>query len=590
MLKTQLNNYRNLIDISGIWKFKVDKENIGESSKWELGFSEDSEIAVPGSWNEQLDNLDLLHYVGKAWYAKNIFIPNSFSDETIWIRFDSVDFHSKLWINGKLIGKHDFGYLPFDFDISEFVTCGEENSIVLSVDNQLHDDTIPQGIYAQYYIDENRLRDETFPASRFDFPPNGGIHRPVYIYTTPKIFIEDITVKTKIISPNSSKVSLQLETSEEFKGKVEIKITDDKTVYSEIFNYNSNSNSYEFDVTDIKLWGLGEPNLYKFTITLLNEDIKIDSYNLHVGFREIEIKGKDFLLNGKPIYMQGFGKHEDFPAFGKGFNYQSLVKDFSLMKWISANSFRTSHYPYAEEVFEMADRHGFLVIDEVPAVSLDFRKVNEGTLKSHKEFVKKLITRDKNHPSVIAWAVGNEPNLVGEPSYYDGRGEKYWKEVFQTARDIDETRPITVPNCQKGGVDDPVFLFSDFLSINRYYGWYEHPGQLEYGVQVLEKEMDTIWEKYKKPMMMTEFGADTIEGAHSISDQMFTEEYQSKYLEMYIKLIRSKEYFFGEHVWNFADFRTPQHFRRVIFNRKGVFTRTREPKLAAFKLKELWSK
>ncbi len=589
MLKPQLNNYRDIINISGIWKFNVDKNNAGEENKWFKGFNEDSEIAVPGSWNEQLDNLDLLHYVGKAWYAKNIFIPKNFKFKKLWIRFDSVDFHSKVWINGNLIGKHNFGYLPFDFEISEFVQYGEENLIVLSVDNQLYDDTIPQGIDAQYYIDEKRLREETFPAARFDFPPNGGIHRPVYIYTTPQVFIEDITIKTKLTSADSSKVSLQVILNEKFIGQVEINISDKKNIHSQKFNSDSNSSIFEFDVNNIKLWDLGEPNLYKFNIKLFNDSGVVDSYSTQVGFREIKIKGKDFLLNGKPVYMKGFGKHEDFPAFGKGFNYQSLVKDFSLMKWISANSFRTSHYPYAEEVLEMADRQGFLVIDEVPAVSLDFRKVNEGTLESHKKFIKKLIDRDKNHPSVIAWAVGNEPNLVGEPSYYDGRGEKYWKEVFQTARDIDNTRPITVPNCQKGGVDDPVFLFSDFITINRYYGWYEHPGQLEYGVEVLEKEMDVIWEKYQKPIMMTEFGADTIEGAHSISDQMFTEEYQAKLLEMYIKLLRSKDYNIGEHVWNFADFRTPQHFRRVIFNRKGVFTRTREPKLAAFKLKELWS-
>ncbi|VAX25419.1 beta-glucuronidase [hydrothermal vent metagenome] len=590
MLKPRLNNHRNLIDISGLWKFKVDRNNKGEEKGWNKGFSEDSEIAVPGSWNEQLDNLDLLHYVGKAWYAKHIFIPKHFEFNRLWIRFDSVDFHSKLWINGILIGENNFGYLPFDFEITEFVECGKENLVILSVDNKLSDNTIPQGINTHYYADEKRPRDETFPAARFDFPPNGGIHRPVYIYTTPKIFIDDISIKTKLTNYDSAKVLLQLSTNETFNGEVEINISKDKTVFSKKFNVNSNNSSLEFDVNNIKLWGLGNPNLYKLTATLFYENEEIDNYTLQFGFREIEVKDNQLLLNGKPVYMQGFGKHEDFPVFGKGFNYQSLVKDFSLMKWMKANSFRTSHYPYAEEVMEMADREGFLVIDEVPAVSLDFRKVNGGTLKSHKEFTKKLIARDKNHPSVIAWALGNEPNLVGNPDYFNGEAEKYWKEVFQIARELDDTRLLTVPNCQKAGINDPVFLFSDFISINRYYGWYEHPGQIEYGVEVLEKEMDEIWNKYHKPIIMTEFGTDTIAGEHSISDQMFTEEYQSKFIEKYIELLRSKDYVIGEHVWNFADFRTPQHFRRVIMNRKGVFTRTREPKLAAFKLKELWSK
>jgi len=589
MLKPKFNNYRNLFDISGIWKFKVDRNNEGKKNQWYNGFTADSEIAVPGSWNEQLDNLNLLNYIGKAWYAKNIFIPKHFRKEKIWIRFDSVDFHSKLWLNGELIGNNEFGYLPFDFEISEFIKHGEENLLVLSVDNMLTDNTIPQGIQAEYYKNENRLRDETYPPARFDFSPNGGIHRPVYIYTTPQVFIEDIIIKTKLTSEDSSKVSLQINTNAKIKGELHIGISGNESIYEETVELNSDSISLEFAVDGIRLWGLKEPNLYNLSVELVSENKTIDNYSLSIGFREIEIKGTDFLLNGKPVYMQGFGKHEDFPAFGKGFNFQSLVKDFSLMKWIHANSFRTSHYPYAEEVLEMADRNGFLIINEVPAVSLDFRKVNGNTLKNHKEFINKLVNRDKNHPSVIAWAVGNEPNLVGEDSYYDGRGEKYWREVFQTVRELDDTRPVTVPNCQRAGINDPVFLFSDFISINRYYGWYEHPGQIKYGVQLLEREMDDIWNKYHKPIMMTEFGTDTIEGAHSIADQMFTEEYQAKFIEMYIKLLRSKNYVIGEHVWNFADFRTPQHFRRMIFNRKGVFTRTREPKLAAFRLKELWS-
>jgi len=148
---------------------------------------------------------------------------------------------------------------------------------------------------------------------------------------------------------------------------------------------------------------------------------------------------------------------------------------------------------------------------------------------------------------------------------------------------------MTVPNCFRAGINDPVFEFSDIITLNRYYGWYEYPGQLEHAISLLSTEMDAVYAKYYKPVMLTEFGADTIPGLHSTSDQMFTEEYQEKFLEMYVESIRSKNYTVGEHVWNFADFRTPQHFRRVVFNMKGVFTRDRAPKNAAFKLRKIWS-
>jgi beta-glucuronidase len=178
---------------------------------------------------------------------------------------------------------------------------------------------------------------------------------------------------------------------------------------------------------------------------------------------------------------------------------------------------------------------------------------------------------------------------VGEESYYNGSGRAYWKEVFAHARSLDGTRPMIVPNCLRAGFRDPVLELSDIVCINRYYGWYEYPGRLTHAMHVLNDEMEELHRLYKKPMMMTEFGADTIAGYHSTSDQLFTEEYQEKLLTLYIELLGSKPYVVGEHVWNFADFRTPQHFRRVVLNRKGVFTRYREPKLAAFKLKTLWA-
>jgi len=266
-----------------------------------------------------------------------------------------------------------------------------------------------------------------------------------------------------------------------------------------------------------------------------------------------------------------------------------MVKDFQMMKWINANSFRTSHYPYAEEMMFYADKKGILIIDEIPAVSLDFRYVSDKNLITHKEYIQRLFERDYNHPSVIIWSLGNEPNLVGDSGYYNGKAKKYWQDIFSYSRELDPIRPKTVPNCLRAGIDDPVLELSDIVSINRYYGWYEYPGRLDCGIKVLEEELDAIFARYNKPLMMTEFGVDTLPGFHSTSDQMFTEEYQSKFIEKYIKLLRSKSFVIGEHVWNFADFRTPQNMRRVLLNMKGVFTRNRDPKAAAFLLKKIWN-
>ncbi|MFA8342476.1 MAG: beta-glucuronidase [Rhodothermaceae bacterium] len=587
MLRPQKNNYREIYDITGLWKFKADPEKIGENEKWYQNNNFSTDIAVPGSWNEQLEAEGMIHYVGTAWYSHQFFIPENYADKKIWIRFDSVDYFSKLWINGELIGENNGGFLPFDFEITKYLKLGSKNKLTLLVNNELSCDTIPQGITQKEYAEEGRLREETFPGARFDFSPYGGIHRPVKIYTTPKQFVTDIKIDTEILSSDRGKVKIEVSLSDGTADTLNIQMLgkDDAAVKS--FAVSNNAVKAEFEIENCEFWCCENPFLYELQLELLENNSIVDSYETKFGVREIKVEGTKLLLNNKEVFLKGYGKHEDFQVLGKALNMAVLVKDFSLMKWTNANSFRTSHYPYAEEWLDYADENGFLVIDEVPAVSLDFRRTTEKTLEHHKEFLRKLITRDKNHPCVIMWATGNEPNIVAEPSYYNGSGEKYWKEIYEYTKSMDP-RPITVPNCQRAGRNDPAFTYSDVLSLNRYFGWYENPGKLDEAIARMDDEMDAIAGLYGKPMIITEFGADTMAGFHSVGDQMFTEEYQSNLLERYCRLIESKDYTCGEHVWNFADFKTPQHVKRVVNNLKGVFTRTRDPKLAAFTLKKIW--
>jgi beta-glucuronidase len=589
MLYPQTNRYRTVLDLSGIWKFKVDPNNTGEAKKWFNNFDSPIEIAVPGSWNEQLEELGLLHYVGAAWYGTTICIPNEFSGRRIWLRIGSADYASKVWVNGIPAGECPNGFLPFEMDITSLVKPGEEAVLVIRVDSTLTNETIPQGVRTQDYTDEKRLREETYPPARFDFSPFGGIHRPVHLFATPKSLIHDVKVQTRILPGQKGLISVRAAVIDGNGLKLTCCIVDVSAQSTSTADVSKNEATTELSIDNCRYWSPADPHLYKLRLDLVGTHGVLDTCTVSVGVREVKIEGDRLLLNGEPVYLKGFGKHEDFAVTGKGLVLPVVVKDFQLMKWVNANSFRTSHYPYAEEIMAMADRQGFLVIDEVPANSLDMRHVNAQTLANHKEFIRKLIDRDSNHPSLIMWALGNEPNLVGEESYFDGSGREYWKDVFAYARSLDSTRPMIVPNCQRAGTNDPVFEFTDVIAINRYYGWYEYPGRLDFAIQVLDQEMELLHSKYGKPLMMSEFGADTIPGLHSTSDQLFTEQYQEKMLEMYIKLLRSKSYTVGEHVWNFADFRTPQHFRRVLLNMKGVFTRSRQPKLAAFKLKSLWA-
>jgi beta-glucuronidase len=340
---------------------------------------------------------------------------------------------------------------------------------------------------------------------------------------------------------------------------------------------------------DAQPWSPDAPVRYRLQVAVhaQGDDALIDRYEQPIGLRRIEVAGGELRLNGQPLQLRGFGMHEDFPVLGKGSNAALRVKDFELLRWIGANSFRSSHYAYAEETLDEADRRGLLVISELASVNLDFRRVTPDTLVLHQQMLAAQIARDGGHACVIAWSLTNEPGYLAEPEYRAG-SSAYFDALFHSARALDPTRPLTAANVGRNGLDDPMYAHCDFLSLNRYHGWYDMPAQLDRAEAHLRSELQTLWHRFGKPMLLTEFGADAIPGMHASSDQLFTEEFQAAFVETYWRVIASTPGCIGGHVWNFADFRTAQHHRRVQFNFKGVFTRTRDPKLAAWRLKSLW--
>jgi beta-glucuronidase len=289
-------------------------------------------------------------------------------------------------------------------------------------------------------------------------------------------------------------------------------------------------------------------------------------------------------LNGKPVFLKGFGRHEDYPGTGRYLPPSVLQKDYRNMAWVGANSFRTTHYPYSEQDLDLADRLGFLVIDETPAVGLFFKKTGlQKRLKLCRQYVQGMIQRDKNHPSVILWSLANEPHSKRPGAV------PFFKKLAELARSLDPTRPVTLVSYL--GTGEKSFEFLDLVCVNRYFGWYSEPGDLGRAIPRLSRDLEALWRKFKKPVLVTEFGADALPGSHSDPPAMFSEEYQAEMIEKYLEVIRKKPFVAGAHVWNLSDFRTAQATHRPNgMNYKGVFTRDRKPKLAAHRLRKLWKK
>lgn len=586
MLYPEITPTRYCMDLNGFWNFREDKLNQADTQQWHTGLPEPKLIAVPGSWNSQGVETEEKEFSGTGWYEKTFFVPDSFAQKNIFLNVGSVSFRAKLWINGQFVSSTDLPFLPFASDITDYIKPGEENTISIAVNNELAPDDIPPGFSGKI----PPLQEGQVPWVIFDWYPYGGIHRSVELVVLAGNYIDDIAFKTIDIGTDSAEVEVSA-CAAKTGSDIKILLYDDKEVVAQ-GSIAGSSGKISFQVKNPKLWSCKTPFLYKLSCQLIDPDGSvIDEYSLKVGIRTISVDGAKLLLNGEPVFLKGFGKHEDFPIIGKGTVDAVIVKDYKLLEWIGANSYRTSHYPYDEKWLNLADQLGYLVIDEVAAIGLDFLEKDRKTktfMAKHKEQLKALIDRDKNHPSVIMWSVSNEPNSEQKAS------SDYFKEVIDFTKSLDETRPVTVVTCKgkwfspDGTGNEYANALADVICINRYFGWYDNYGLIETAMDKLSEDLDDL-EQFGKPVILAEFGAECIPGFHDTADRQFSEEYQVKLIRETIKVAENKPFVVGTHVWNFADFMTAQSVSRIFGNHKGVFTRIREPKASAWALRKLWT-
>ncbi len=588
MLYPIITESRQLIDLNGIWKFKLDK-GYGLSEELSKSPLKDTmEMAVPASYNDLVESQEVRDHVGWVWYERNFIVPKTLLNERIVLRFGSVTHEAKVYLNGKFLVEHKGGFTPFEAEINNLLVQGE-NRLTVAVNNIIDETTLPVGLVKEEEINGEKVIKN---AVNFDFFNYAGIHRPVKIYTTPKNYVEDITIVTDF-SENTGYINYEVKVVGE--GNVNVSIIDeDNNVVSEGIG-----DCGKLTIDNVKLWEPMNAYLYKLKVELINNESIIDTYLEEFGVRTVQVKEGKFLINNKPFYFKGKLNGEDSYINGRGINEAVNIKDFNLMKWIGANSFRTAHYPYSEEIMRLADREGIVVIDETPAVGvhLNFMATGFGgaqrrdtwkeirTKEAHEKVLKELVTRDKNHPCVVMWSVANEPDSDSEGA------KEYFEPLIKLTKELDpQKRPVTVvtylystpDKCKVGDI-------VDVLCLNRYYGWYIAGGDLEEAKRLLAEELRG-WEERcpNTPIMFTEYGADTVAGMHDTVPVMFTEEYQVEYYKANHEVVDKCKNFVGEQTWNFADFATSQGIIRVQGNKKGIFTRERKPKMIAHSLRERW--
>ncbi len=590
MLRPQDNETRDTRRLDGIWDFTIDTDGVGRDRGWWRGpLPAAVPMPVPSSYNDVPADPTVHDHVGDAWYQRTVFVPKGWAGQRIVLRLDAATHRCAVYVDDTLVVEHEGGYTPFEVDITRHVVPGTALRLTAVVNNELTWESLPPGVVETMPDGSRRQR------QYHDFFNYAGLHRSVWLYVTAASHVADVTVTTDLDGA-AGIVRFAVAAASPGRATVHVSLHDAGGTKVAV----SDAADGELRVTDPHLWSPGAAYLYELAVELREGGQLVDRYTLPVGIRSVRVEGTRFLINGEPFYFRGFGKHEDLHVHGRGHDDAAMVHDFALLRWLGANSFRTSHYPYSEEVLDLADRLGIVVIDETAAVGLNlgvggglflggpkttFSEETIGALTqaNHRRAIEELVARDKNHPCVVLWSLANEPES------HTPEAREYFDPLFAAARAADPSRPVGFVNMMFAQPTTCLVSdLADVVMINRYYGWYVEPGDLAAAEQGLEAELLGWVDAQGKPIIVTEYGADAMPGLHTLDAVVWSEEYQAALLDTYHRVFDRVDAVVGEQVWNFADFATGPSFMRVDGNKKGVFTRDRRPKAAAHHLRRRW--
>ena len=450
MLYPIATDSRIVMDLSGIWKFLIDKEV--EPIEVSQPLPTNEVMAVPASFNDQTAIKEAREHNGYIWYEREFSVAKTLRNERIVLRFGSATHEAWVYLNGKEVTYHKGGYTPFEVEINGFLGEGI-NRLTVRLSNLLDYTTLPVGNYSETKDENGRVIRKV--DENFDFFNYAGLQRPVKIYTTPRDYIEDIIIVPAVdLNAKKADVQISVKTAGHFE---EVRVT----IFDEVGQQVAQTSGTDSNVSieNVQLWQPLNAYLYKAKVEGIKGGETVDVYEESFGVRKVEVKSGKFLINGEPFYFKGFGKHEDTYVNGRGLNEAYNVLDINLMKEMGANSFRTSHYPYSEEMMRLCDREGIVVIDETTAVGLmlsfnfDISILEKGgefdddtwkelkTAQAHQQVIRELIDRDKNHACVVMWSIANEAATYSKGSY------EYFEPIFNLARELDpQKRPLTYIN------------------------------------------------------------------------------------------------------------------------------------------------
>ncbi len=543
--------------LNGEWKFAPDKENRGKVQEWFKTFPKDFRfVNVPSCWNLELDLVD---YFGIGWYSKKFYSEECY----LQLDFGAVSGLCEVYLDGEFLGEHYGGFTAFSF--TKQVTDGF-HTLTLRVDASSNDVN-------------------TIPLQEVDWYHFGGIIRSVVMnkYNAPYISSykasyelsddlksADVTFTCEVKNPFNNSFETNLEVT--FDGaslcRENIIISgNDSWVYAKVIKLHN-----------IELWNVGAARLYEVRFISDNDDI-VDN----IGFRKIEVRGKEIYLNGKKIKFKGVNRHEEHPDWGFAVPANITKRDVEIVKELNCNIIRGSHYPQSKTLLDYLDREGILFWSEIPMWGYTPKALADPlTLERGINMHSEMIEQYYHHPSIVIWGLHNEIYTESPEAY------KITKAFSEFVRSNDNTRLVTYATCR---FDNDICLeFVDFVALNYYMGWYT--GSIDDWDDFIKGVRAKMIEKGigDKPVVMSEFGCAAITGFDDFGHNKWTMQYQSDFVEKVIRLAFEEEGFCGTFVWQFADIVSDVNINRARgFNNKGLLSEYRRPKTSYFTVKKLYT-
>ena len=547
------DRFREKESLNGLWKYAVDQYDTCIRQKWneevyydaggntlpvDFSFDEWETMELPCSWNT-VDRMYKL-YDGSMVFTRKFMYSRENEGERVILRIGAANYLCRVFLNRQYIGMHLGGSTPCCFDITEYLQ--HDNRIILQVDST--------------------RRNEQVPTANTDWFNYGGVYRDIDLIRVPAVHVRDFRVA---LEPDGTfhNIRARVDMSRPVSGEAVLTISE--LGIKQTFQVANGSGEILLEAAP-ELWSPENPRLYDVELSCCGDEVRD-----RVGFREIRVDGMDIVLNGKPVFLRGISCHEDSVEHGKALTDEERLENIRAAKELGCNFMRVAHYPHSERMAQLADEMGLLLWEEIP-VYWDIHFSSEDTYSDAENQLTELIKRDYNRASVIIWSVGNENPDTDERLKFMGG-------LARRAHSLDSTRLVSAAclvNTQKNAIEDRLEQYLDVIGLNEYCGWYTAEWSM---LPELFRNSDP-----KKPVIITEFGADALPGHRGTITDKGTEDCQAYVYKKQIENIRCNSYIRGMTPWILHDFRCPRRtsWLQNYYNTKGLLSADKKHKKLAF--------